>query len=305
MEPFAQSFVLQAKGVLMRALPLLALALCLAGCDFDDFDGGRRVEETFHEAHALKPGGRVAVENFNGSVEIVGWEKDQVEINATKYAPTQGLLSMMKVEVTATADTVRVRVIRPDFRRGNMGARMTISVPRKVELERIQSSNGTLRVSDVEGAAHMRTSNGTIRVSKLLGSLEATTSNGAIEVRDLKGNASLATSNGRISADLSGTQSGAANRFQTSTGPIDVRLEGSLASDVRAHTSNGSVTLRLPASINARLNASTSNSTVSTDFDLMVHGGAISKRHMSGTLGSGGPTVDITTSNGSIKVLRL
>ena len=287
----------------MRALPLLALTLCLAGCDFDDFDGGRRVQEDFHQSHALKPGGKVEVENFNGSVEIIGWEKDQVEINGTKYAPTQSLLSMMKVEITATADSVRVRVVKPDFRRGNMGAKMTIQVPRKVELERIVSSNGSLKATDVEGPVRMRTSNGTVRVSKLLGSLDASTSNGAIEVRDFKGDSTLHTSNGRISAD---SIRGGLN-VSTSNGAIDAQFVDVQSSrGMRFQTSNGAITLRLPSSTNARLSASTSNSTVSTDFDLVVKGGEISKRRMSGQLGSGGgPSIDISTSNGHIRVLKL
>ena len=63
--------------------------------------------------------------------------------------------------------------------------------------------------------------------------------------------------------------------------------------------------MRLPSAVNARLSATTRNSTVSTDFDLLVKGGEISKRHMSGALGAGGPAIDLSTSNGSIRVLKL
>jgi DUF4097 and DUF4098 domain-containing protein YvlB len=289
----------------MRTLPLLVLTLGLAGCDIDDFDGGHRVQEDFHHSYALKSGGTVSVENFNGNVDIVGWEKDQVEINGTRYAPRESLLSLVKVEITNTADNIRIRISKPDYRRGNMGARMTIQVPTKVNLERIQTSNGSLNVSRIEGPVRLRTSNGKVLAQRLTGQLEVTTSNGGIEVRELKGDATLLTSNGRITADLIGQASGRNMRFETSNGPIELRVDGQLASGLRARTSNGAITVRLPASTNARLSASTSNSTVSTDFDLMVHGGEISKRHMSGTLGSGGPTIDISTSNGSIRVLKL
>jgi len=266
----------------MRYLPLLALALGLAGCDIEDFDG-RRVEESVHETRALKQGGRVTVENFNGSVEVTGWEKDQVEINGTKYASNQNLLSMMKLEVSNTSDSVRIRVIKPDYRFGNMGAKLTIQVPRKVELERIQTSNGSLRATDIEGPVRMRTSNGAVRVGKVTGAVDITTSNGAIDVRELRGGATL----------------------QTSNGSIEARLDGALTNPLRAKTSNGSVVLRLPGSINAELRASTSNSSITTDFDLKTHGGSISKRQISGTIGTGGPSIDVSTSNGSIKVLKL
>lgn len=286
----------------MRALPLLALSLCLAGCDFDEFNDSRRVEEDFHNTSAMKPGGRVSVENFNGSVEIIGWEKDQVEVNGVKYAPTQSALALVKVEIDAKADSVRVRVVKPDFRHGNIGARMTIHVPRKVELERIQSSNGALKASDIEGPVRMRTSNGAVRVNNLVGALEITTSNGTIEVRDLKGDGTLRTSNGRVTAD--GIRGGL--DVSTSNGTITAELSDPRSSrGMRFQTSNGGITLRLPASANARLSATTRNSTVSTDFDLMVKGGEVSKHHMSGTLGSGGPSIDLSTSNGNIRVLKL
>ena len=92
----------------MRSLPFLALTLCLTGCDFEEFHDSRRVTEDFHHSYALKPGGKVAVENFNGSVEIVGWEKDQVEINGSKYASTKSMLDAIKVEIAAASDSVIV-----------------------------------------------------------------------------------------------------------------------------------------------------------------------------------------------------
>ena len=286
----------------MRTLPLLAIALCLAGCDFEDFHDSRRVEENFHNSYALKPGGRVAVENFNGPVEIIGWEKDQVEINGVKYAPTQSQLALVKVEIVANADSVRIRVVKPDYRRGNIGARMTIQVPRKVELERIQSSNGSLKASYIEGPVRMRTSNGSVRVNNLVSTLEIATSNGAIEVRDLKGDGTLRTSNGRVTAE--GIRGGL--DVSTSNGTISAELvELQSSRNIRFETSNGAITLRLPTSVNARLNATTRNSTVSTDFELMVKGSENSKRHMSGTIGSGGPAINLSTSNGNIRVLKL
>jgi DUF4097 and DUF4098 domain-containing protein YvlB len=268
----------------MRTLPVLALTLCLAGCDFEDFHDSRRLTEDFHQSYALKPGGSVTVENFNGSVEITGWEKDQVEINGAKYAPTQSLLAEMKVEIVASPDSVRVRVVKPDNRRGNMGARMTIHVPRKVELDRIQSSNGSLKASYIEGPVRMRTSNGSIEVRDLKGDGSLQTSNGRVTAERVRGGLDIATSNGSISAEL-----------------LELRTSGGM----RFHSSNGSITLRLPASVNARLSASTSNSSVSTDFDITRNGGEVSKRRISGTLGSGGPSIDVSTSNGSIKILKL
>ncbi len=285
----------------MRALPLLALALCLTGCDIEDFDG-RRVEEDFHNSSPMNAGGRVTVETFNGTVEVIGWEKNEVSIDGTKYASTKALLSMIKVDVVANAGEVRVRVVRPDFRRGNMGTRMTVHVPRKVTLDKIASSNGGIKASDVEGPVRLKTSNGTVRASNIVGSLDVLTSNGAIEVREIRGENVLHTSNGKVTADaVRGSLD-----VSTSNGAIEAHLvEPQAGHRQRFETHNGGITLWLPSNTNAELSASTTNSSVSTDFDLLMKGGEVSKRHLGGKLGTGGASIDLTTSNGRIRVLKL
>src|SRR5215468_4294203 len=105
---------------LATALLALPLAVFLTGCDIEDlaFDS-TRYKEDFHGNFALKSGGRLEIENFNGSIEITGWDKDSVEVTATKYAPTEDLLRNLKIEVNAQGETVRIRTVRPtDYRRG-------------------------------------------------------------------------------------------------------------------------------------------------------------------------------------------
>jgi hypothetical protein len=36
----------------------------------------------------------------------------------------------------------------------------------------------------------------------------------------------------------------------------------------------------------------------------MLTRGAVSKNHIEGTLGSGGPTIELQTSNGSVRIVR-
>src|SRR5262249_40025146 len=113
------------------------LLLTLCACDFDDFDTGNRENEDFHYSYNLKTGGRLELENFNGSVEISGWDQDKVEINGTKYANSRERLQQIKVEITDSPDAIRIRTTRPEDRRGNMGVKYIITVPRKTILERI------------------------------------------------------------------------------------------------------------------------------------------------------------------------
>lgn len=304
----------------MRVLMLPAILLGLAGCDDWSFGDSDRYKEDFHHSYPLTSGGRLSLESFNGSVEITSWDRDSVEINGTKYANTQDRLNQIKIDIQATANNVAIRVIRPVDRRGNAGARFVIRVPRKVELDPIGSSNGSIRVDGVEGNARLKTSNGAIRVMRIKGSLDARTSNGTVEASEVTGNTVIETSNGGVRADVrkgrfeANTSNGSINvrvaepdagspiRLETSNGHIEITLDA--AREIRAHTSNSSITARLPGSLNARLSAHTSNASITSDFDVNVRGGKLSKHSLEGTIGSGGPLIDLSSSNGSIRILR-
>jgi len=307
----------------MRAkliLPAIAAGLVvLAGCDIEDLGGFERYHEDFHYSYPLKAGGRLSVEGFNGSVEVSVWDQETVDISGTKYARTQEETRDLKIEVDHSADSVSVRAIRPSLRRGNYGARFAIKVPRGVVLERVTTSNGAIRASDGAGPARLKTSNGHVEVRRLKGSLNAETSNGPVELDDIDGAVDVRTSNGHVRAEgirgaLDATTSNSsihavldkvdgAVRVQSSNGGIDLSLPPNTQSAVRAHTSNSGITLHLPGEVNARLSAGTSNASISSDFEMRMRG-EISKHHIEGAIGNGGPLIDLSTSNGQIRIMK-
>ena len=306
---------------MLRIAVPVAFALMMTGCDIESFGDSSRFKEDFHYSFPLKAGGRIHLENFNGSVEVSGWDQETADISGTKYAATEELLQALKIDIVPAADSIRIRTARPFERRGNMGARFVLKVPRKVELERIATSNGSIRVAGIEGASRLRTSNGAVHATNLRGELEARTSNGAIEISDSEGPATLETSNGRVRVErlrgsLAATTSNGSIqarlekpeprrpiRLQTSNGGVDLTMDAIQDNEIRASTSNASITVRLPAPAGARLKAVTSNSSISTDFDVRQEGSR-SRTRLEGVLGNGGPLVDLSTSNGSIKLLK-
>ena len=171
----------------MRAkliLPAIAAGLVvLAGCDIEDFGGNfERYHEDFHYSYPLKSGGRLAVDGFNGSVEVSVWDQETVDISGTKYARSQEETADLKIEVDHNPESVSIRAIRPSMRRGNYGAKFAIKVPRGVVLDHLTTSNGAIRTSDGVGPARLKTSNGHVEVRRLKGTLNAETSNGPVEL---------------------------------------------------------------------------------------------------------------------------
>src|SRR5579872_6180782 len=158
---------------------LIILAALLVGCDLDEIVADSHAyQKDFHYSYALKPGGRLSVENANGSIEIQGWDKNTVEIDGVQYASTPEARDAIRIDIVASDDSVLVRTIHPVGRNWNMGAKYVIHAPRKVDLDRIASSNGSVKVDDVEGKMRLRTSNGSVRTLRVRGDLEVTTSNG-------------------------------------------------------------------------------------------------------------------------------
>jgi len=303
-------------------LPVLLVSLVLtSGCDLDSvLSETARFREEFTYTCALPAGGRLDLENFNGSVEIMGWEKDEVRVSGLKFAGSEADLRELKIEVTSDGQTARVRTVAPSGRRSHAGARYMLRAPHRVELDRIRTSNGSIRAEFIQGSARLETSNGSITLRQLEGSVEARTSNGSISLTEVRGDCILRTSNGRISVErlkgaLEATTSNASVsarilepgvgrviRLVTSNGSIELALDAFQQNEIVAQTSNGSVTVRLPASLQARLRATTSNGAIHSDFPVLA--GSTGKDHLEGEIGGGGPLIRLATTNGSIRVQR-
>jgi hypothetical protein len=307
----------------MRAkilVPALAAGLLgLTACDVSDLGDMERFSKDFHYSYPLNSNGRLWLETFNGPVEISGWDQNTVDISGTKYGPTQQAADELNVNVEHSADSVSIRVLRPSERRNNMGARFVIKVPRTTLLDRITTSNGAIRTSDGSGPARLRTSNAPIRVNGLNGSLDAQTSNGPVDLTDVDGDVVAHTSNGQIHGErLNGTLEATTSnsgvhaeitspdrpiRVETSNGPVELTLPDGFGRDVRVNTNNSWITLHLPGTVNAHVMARTNNSSISTDFDVRMQG-EFSKNHMDATIGNGGALLDLSTSNGAIRLLK-
>lgn len=277
-------------------IPALAV---LTGCEFDDFGGSANYHEDFHYNYPMKAGGRLNVEGFNGSVEITAWDQDAVDISGTKSARSDAALANIRIDVDHQPDAVTIRATRPTERNGNYGVQYVIKAPRGTVLDRITTSNGSIRAADFAGPATLHTSNASVHVNGLKGDARIETSNGSLELNDITGMVNGHTSN----AAIRGRGFRGELDLTTSNGGVDLTLDSTPTGSIKVHTSNAGITLRVPGSVNARLTASTSNGSISSDFDMDSQGDR-ERHHVDATLGRGGPLIDLQTSNGGIKLLR-
>jgi len=266
-----------------------------------------RVREDFRHTFTLT-NGAIDVSSFNGSIEVIGTDTQTVEVTGHKHVANADELRKVQVEVVQEGNVIRARGVKGTEKdwRCNCGVQFTIRVPRRTELGSLRTSNGSIRVENIEGRVDARTSNGGVRLANIKGKVDARTSNGAIQLDSVTGAVTAGTSNGSIKGRITDTVTADPVRLSTSNGAIEIRIEAQHNNDVTATTSNGSVTVRMPDTANARIVASTSShESVTTDFPVTVRG-TISKNKIEGSVGSGsGPLLQMTTSNGSIRLLRL
>lgn len=163
----------------------------------------------------------------------------------------------------------------------------------------IHTSNGQIEARDLSGTIDIGSSNGGLSLERLRGSVKVHTSNSAINATGLDGTCELGTSNGRIYAT---------GRFDTldissSNGAVVARAEtgSKMTSGWTIATSNASIELAVPPDLKADLNASTSNGGIMLDLPVTVQGYQ-SRSQLGGKLNGGGAELSLHTSNASLHV---
>ena len=195
-------------------------------------------------------------------------------------APRQDIL--VQAKVVATADTeARAREIAASVRINPTAERIEAEGVGSLRDREGWHVSYRLAVPSEAGLS-LRTTNGGITLNNVSGRIEFRTTNGGVKLSNLGGEVKGRTTNGGIDVDLTGaTWQGAG---------LDVE------------TSNGGVKLAIPANYSAQLETGTVNGRLDVQFPVTVHGRL--DRDISATLGSGGPTIRVRTSNGGVRITR-
>ena len=244
---------------------LLALAM---GAHASDHRGA--LSEEFHQTYAITADGRVELDNINGDVRISSWDRNEVKVDAVKYADTKERLEEAKIEIDSGKDYLSIRTKYPHHDQSwNWGSHnnpasveYTLTVPRTVRLDEIKLINGSLDLTGVSGE---------VRASCI---------NGRLEAHDLAGRAQLSTINGRLDAKFA-------------------QLAGQ---SVELNSVNGSVDLTIPSDSNAEVEASTVSGGIHNDFGLHVNNHRFVGHDLRGELGNGGTHIRLQNVNGRVEI---
>lgn len=262
----------RAALALAAALPLFALPAAaqedsdwVSRCYRNNRDSDR---EVFCEERETRLGSRDELRvdgRQNGGVSVRGWDGRDILVRARIQTYAE-----TREEARGIARQVRVNTGGEIHAEGpEVGRRRHWSVSYEIFVPR--------RI-DLE----VETNNGPVSVTGVSGEMELRAHNGPMSLRGLGGDVHARTTNG----------------------PLNVTLEGSRwnGEGLDAETTNGPVNLSIPAGYSAELETGTVNGPMSIDFPVTVQGRL--GRRINTTLGRGGPTIRVITTNGPVTVRR-
>ena len=224
------------------------------------------ISKEFNQSYPLQPGGSFELQNVNGTVDVQGWDRTDVEVHAVKTAKQkESDLDRVSIEVDAKPSAVSITTRYPQNEGVEVAVVYTIHVPHSARVEHLGTVNGTLRVTGVDAVEDLHTVNGDIEVYEAGGSIHAHTTNGNVRLE-------LA-------------------RLHEKTGAT-------------AETTNGSLVLAVPSDTQADLEARCLNGNFFSELPIAMES-TQHPREMHGKLGRGGAPIQLRTVNGGIRVVVL
>jgi Putative adhesin len=249
----------------MRRLLLALTALALIAPPL------RAEEEVFEKAFSMEGVSRVSLENVNGQVIALAWDKPYLRIHAVKTArgaSASDTLRETEIRVRKVGDEIKIETAAPHRHRlfgflelGNRSVRVDyeLHVPAAVR-------------------TRVETCNGKVEAAGFAGEFSSDAVNGSIELRDLECPVKATTVNGSLRVAF--------------RGPLK-----------RSHleTVNGSVEVAFAKASSVRYDLETINGRIEADFDLAVEG-KYGPKEAKGTYNGGSENLHCETVNGSIRL---
>ena len=255
----------------------------------------------------LRRGDGVVIENLSGSISVVAWDRDVLEVRAEDGGDA--------LVVRRSGSTVRIG--RNDSRRRRRSSDATIRLPAWVDLQiggpsldisvrgidgdlRVGNVSGDIRIEDVGGPLDVRSIDGEIDIENARAGVRATSQADDVTLRRVSGSIEVHSGDGDIL--LEDVQSESV-RAETQDG--DIGFSGTISDrgEYGFYVHDGDAIIAVPSSMNARVSVSTFDGEFESEFPVIVEhftGG----REFEFILGDGGARLRIEVFDGEIRLLQ-
>jgi DUF4097 and DUF4098 domain-containing protein YvlB len=265
------------------------------------------------ERRPAAPDGIVLIENADGSVRVIGWDKAEVLVTGTLGRRAEGL------EIKGDGRRTRIEVVVDGPPHGVKND-LEIRVPAASRLH-IESFGADITTADVKGPVRAESVNGSIAVAggsrevdvqSVNGSVEvkspatrvnAESVNGSVTIHDASGELAASTVNGRLLV-----VGGAFDRAHLETVSGSISFEGGLGAraTLEVETVSGEAELVLPADVSADFSVSTFSGDIENELGPPARKGSryTPEKELSFSTGSGGASVSVQTLSGNVALRK-
>lgn len=222
------------------------------------------VTENFKQTYPLDATGTIHLDNVNGDIDIVAWDKAEVSLEAEKKGKTEEDLAKVTLEIDSSPAKLSIKTKYAKsgwFGNVNASVRYKLMVPAGAHLDKINSVNSDIKVTGVRGPVNLDTVNGSINAT------------------GLAGDARLDSVNGGLNAEFAALD--------------DVHR-------VKLDSVNGRASVTLPKGASAHIDADSVNGSV--NIEQQVRLGKVRRHSLTGEIGTGGPEISLDTVNGGISI---
>jgi len=214
-------------------------------------------DKSFERTVAAQPKGVVDISNVSGSIDVTGWDRQEVAVRAELGEDVE------RVDLTSEGDHTTVKVVLPHHGGRHGDAHLHVQIPKGSELD-VSAVSADVTTSAVQGAQHLSTVSGDL-TSELAGAdaevksvsgdiklkghgeparLRVTSVSGDVHLEHGAGDLESSSVSGSLVISLDTAHS---VRVRTTSG--DLRFEGKLARDAtfEATSVSGDMNVRAPA----------------------------------------------------------
>lgn len=270
--------------------------------------GVLRAQTSFDTTFAVRPNARLSVQNMTGTINIRGWNRSQMRVQA-EY-------ERARVDVQVSGN--QMVSVKSESRRGNAEVEYTISVPQGTAVDinglsvdvgisgvcgalSINSTSGDIDATCLDGDVQIQTISGDVTVADARGPLDVSSTSGDIDVRGARASVTAHAVSGDVSlSDITGTE------VDVETVNGEVEYGGRIADNGRYRFSahSGDVTVRVQGNPNATVAVSTFSGDFTSDFQIELQPGTRVGKEWEFRLGSGSARMRLNSFSGTINLQR-
>jgi len=285
---------------------------------------GRKVIKAPSERSAEKEAERIKIEVNREQEKIRIWVNDRGRGDEVTFGIGRRVSSRVDfdlrispgsdLEVSSTSGDITARDIKGGttvkttsgdiYLEGSVGPTVLHTTSGDVSLKgivgqvNIEGTSSDLDLTGIKGNVEISVTSGDIDGRGIEGNLTVEGTSGDAQIIRLKGDLQIFLHSGEVKADI--TQGGA--RVKTTSGDVYIKTTLQENKDYQVDTSSGDVNFKMKGNTPFNLVIDTGSGEITAKVPLIIS--SISRNHLEGRVGKGGPMVRITASSGDIELFQ-